>query len=83
MTNSSSNPPKVFGFNIDFAISLVVILGSSMAWILHNQVNLEKRLTTVEVRTENQDKNYDSLQDSINKLDVKIDKLIEKTGKMP
>lgn len=82
MTNSLSNPPKVFGFNLDFITTLVIIIGSSTAYILNNQVALEKRLTTVEIKTESQDKDYDTLQDSINKLDGKIDKLIEKTGKM-
>jgi hypothetical protein len=83
MTNSPGNPPpKVFGFNLDFVTSLAVILGSSMAYVLHNQVTLEKRLTTVEVKADNHSKTYDSLQDSIDKLDGKIDKLIEKTGRM-
>jgi len=83
LPNQPNQPIKVFGFNLDFITALIVILGGFTAYILNNQVVLEKRLTTIEVKTENQDKTYNDLQDSINKLDGKIDKLIEKTGKMP
>jgi hypothetical protein len=77
LPNQPNQPIKVFGFNLDFITALIVILGGFTAYILNNQVVLEKRLTTIEVKTENQDKTYNDLQDSINKLDGKIDKLID------
>jgi cell division septal protein FtsQ len=77
MNNSPNNSPKVFGFNLDFITTLIIIIGGTVGYILNNQISLEKRLTTVEVKGDNQSATYDDLKKSIEVLDFKIDKLIE------
>jgi len=78
MFNSPENPPKILEISSNFIITIIAIIGSFTAYLLNNQVGLEKRLTTVEVKSDNQIKTYDDLRHSIEMLDEKIDKLIEK-----